>query len=145
MGCDQMAKTRGWSSKKFQSTHPRGVRRRKMGLNEDEYIFQSTHPRGVRHGGQCGGRHLREISIHAPSWGATHFRKRAGGRGNNFNPRTLVGCDRGDWKVFKSRKGFQSTHPRGVRLFLCPWLLPRLPISIHAPSWGATMTSSWTA
>ena len=79
--------------------------------------FQSTHPRGVRRNSQrlqtCG--HL--VSIHAPAWGATFLmrilfpllllfqsthprgvRPAAHGprqcRRNGFNPRTRVGCDR---------------------------------------------------
>ena len=83
------------------------------------------------------GTPVRYISIHAPTWGATNHqhRKRASqqfqsthprgvrqlsmivsGRAVNFNPRTHVGCD-------------LSWSPR----------LPTTPISIHAPTWGATI------
>ena len=55
---------------KFQSTHPRGVRRDNMILDIDIAKFQSTHPRGVRPG----------QTPQTPSRG-------------NFNPRTHVGCD----------------------------------------------------
>ena len=53
--------------------------------------FQSTHPRGVRLKHNIMPR-SEEISIHAPTWGATV---------NEFSENRL-------WK-------FQSTHPRGVR------------------------------
>ena len=35
--------------------------------------FQSTHPRGVRRREQIRGRYVRLISIHAPTWGATRI------------------------------------------------------------------------
>ena len=35
-------------------------------------------------------------------------------------------------------KGFQSTHPRGVRPKSCTSLLDSSRVSIHAPAWGAT-------
>ncbi len=33
----------------FQSTRPRGARRKQMGLTVDDVKFQSTRPRGARH------------------------------------------------------------------------------------------------
>ena len=78
--------------------------------------FQSTHPSGVRHAGAELHVIIRDISIHAPQWGATQsegLRKLAAA---NFNPRTPVGCD--------SAIGVEGSAP--------------LPISIHAPQWGAT-------
>ena len=78
-----------------------------------------------------------------------------------FNPRTRVGCDGRRAGVHPAGRGFQSTHPRGVRpgcsalpvpapgsfnprtrvgcdpRAMCrPW--PRSRVSIHAPAWGAT-------
>ena len=99
--------------------------------------FQSTHPRGVRlvRGAM--------FSLHI-----------------NFNPRTHVGCDAlyiepsDAFKEFQSThprgvrrnlpglersdERFQSTHPRGVRPRALGAKRVRLPISIHAPTWGAT-------
>ena len=79
------------------------------------------------------------ISIHAPARGATLFdggervelfnfnpRTREGCdlRGRrplqlffNFNPRTREGCDPEMLKCGSLMCGFQSTHPRGVRLY----------------------------
>ena len=79
--------------------------------------FQSTHPRGVRH------------QYHAP-------RRRS----NRFNPRTRVGCD----FIFEDQSRlllFQSTHPRGVRLKDTAAERQATIVSIHAPAWGATVTS----
>ena len=81
------------------------------------------------------------VSIHAPAWGATSTKcgkssKPAGfnprtrvGCDNiliakdlfliRFNPRTRVGCDRQPCTGHTSVWMFQSTHPRGVRLFPC--------------------------
>ena len=99
----------------FQSTHPRGVRRQLCFNIFFNHEFQSTHPRGVRlnrlvqrvtvgkisihaptWGATCPaiGDGLREcISIHAPTWGATARCRCLSITGNDFNPRTHVGCD----------------------------------------------------
>ena len=77
-------------------------------------VFQSTHPSGVRllfvSRPRCG----RQISIHAPQWGAT-----AAGMVTvvflNFNPRTPVGCDPSHHHCSRRQSRFQSTHPSGVR------------------------------
>ena len=62
------------------------------------------------------GGSFREVSIHAPAWGATD----------------ALLAD------FQESILFQSTHPRGVRL-RHSWLQYRpLAVSIHAPTWGAT-------
>ena len=55
---------------KFQSTHPRGVRPKKLNLDSQTFLFQSTHPRGVRLCRSCIPFKL-----------------------GCFNPRTHVGCD----------------------------------------------------
>ena len=123
----------------FQSTHPRGVRRvspcagrppgpcfnprtrvgcdlirfmRRMGF----IVFQSTHPRGVRpapHAGAPQGRRCFNPRTRVGcDTGA--FGRAAPGAG--FNPRTRVGCDGLFRRVSFGTNGFQSTHPRGVRL-----------------------------
>ena len=98
----------------FQSTHPRGVRR---SWGKGEEALDDFNPRThVGCDGQYPGEPERaEISIHAPTWGATQDRQGCGGRRENFNPRTHVGCD--------------EDHPGGCR---------GGSISIHAPTWGAT-------
>ena len=84
----------------------------------------------------------------------------AAAKRSNFNPRTRVGCDGALHPVGELRDAFQSTHPRGVRLFVAcrfsaaQYFNPRTRvgcdnyfrencyypalISIHAPAWGAT-------
>ena len=89
---------------------------RSTGLKQDG-LFQSTHPHGVRHCSLYVISPCFNISIHAPTWGAT---------------RALVAQ--------------QRQHPISIHaptwgatcLILSPFIL--LGISIHAPTWGATNT-----
>ena len=127
----------------------------------DLHLFQSTHPSGVRQGSCDCDRIIRDISIHAPQWGATgKSTRRRDSR--NFNPRTPVGCDaRRDRRLDRAmrisihapqwgatakytpsmtiREEFQSTHPSGVRPDRMPLCEGLAEISIHAPQWGATV------
>ena len=121
----------------FQSTHPLGVRPGRPLLLHRPRRFQSTHPLGVRpssismpsgffsfnprtHSG-CDTTSQKavsvavDVSIHAPTRGATAKICRA----DRFSE-------------------FQSTHPLGVRP---PWRFDsasRFYVSIHAPTRGAT-------
>ena len=106
-----------------------------VSLKATVFVFQSTHPRGVRHKTERGrpgegcfnprthvgcdgiGRITPifcEVSIHAPTWGATE--KTAYCR-LSFS----VSIHAPTWGatenqlVTSSTGGFQSTHPRGVR------------------------------
>ena len=80
--------------------------------------FQSTHPHGVRHQGVCLAAAKSEVSIHAPTRGATLWRWYVLFMCSGFNPRTHTGCDADNpFKIF-NRFQFQSTHPHGVRLAL---------------------------
>ncbi len=144
----------------FQSTHPRGVRhntswlaialscfnprthvgcdnfiarrnecissfnpRTHVGCDEDTpdavrdaIEFQSTHPRGVR---RVSGQQKK-----TPSWfQSTHPR----------------GVRLAKSTARPTRKKFQSTHPRGVRLFIDQAKNDYNGVSIHAPTWGATV------
>ena len=77
--------------KKFQSTHPCGVRLVPVGIDPMPTLFQSTHPCGVRPG-IIMPNEARAVSIHAPVWGATRMK----------SPIPTI-------------RKFQSTHPCGVR------------------------------
>ena len=122
----------------FQSTLPRGERRNFPNSSTSGNLFQSTLPRGERHDIIQLMAEWLDISIHAPTRGATSF----------CSPLLL-------------ELVFQSTLPRGERLFsgfyptkttdfnprshegsdvstcraFFPWY-----ISIHAPTRGATGT-----
>ena len=69
-----------------------------------------------------------EISIHAPQWGATHRQHPNQRHPQHFNPRTPVGCDITRYSTFANM----------------PHVAHRLQhvISIHAPQWGATSRNS---
>ena len=107
---------RSRAGRKFQSTHPHGVRPYKDCYVIPMVPFQSTHPHGVRLGVK---------SKFDPK--------------NNFNPRTRMGCDSASSQSVSTRQPiFQSTHPHGVRPFCHLYRRQRDGISIHAPAWGAT-------
>ena len=58
-----------------------------------------------------------KISIHVPSWGTTTQLRGNVPRYEHFNPRSLVGNDRIWQNTLPSRWKFQSTFPRGERLY----------------------------
>ena len=66
--------------------------------------------------GHRGPGHGKKISIHAPARGATSPSSSASSLSSDFNPRTREGCDLSVLFRFFDLFGFQSTHPRGVRL-----------------------------
>ncbi len=55
--------------------------------------FQSTHPRGVRRFPSASQRRNTRVSIHAPAGGATVFFSMIDTSPPSFNPRTRGGCD----------------------------------------------------
>ena len=93
MGCDGILADYPSAHSVFQSTHPHGVRPRPFVRSTPRFGFQSTHPHGVRHriGFPRRGCSLSfnprthmgcdqlaiydldnlDVSIHAPTWGAT--------------------------------------------------------------------------
>ena len=90
-------------------------------------IWQARNSRPVSiHAPAWGAtcRHVRQraclrVSIHAPAWGATLKASGVFLLGHCFNPRTRVGCDGRIVRDQLQGEAFQSTHPRGVRLFPC--------------------------
>ncbi len=125
--------------------------------------FQSTHPRGVR---RCEGQHCRvatEVSIHAPAGGATgvscqHFftnnvsiHAPAGGATcriclgfrflQRFNPRPRGGCD---IKISLCKVFCVCFNPRtrgGCDKSIRSDCAIGIIVSIHAPAGGATVAS----
>ena len=147
-------------SHEFQSTHPRGVRLQVPCGKCCECKFQSTHPRGVR---PTTSSNTTTIANFNPRThvGCDSVRGAMCSSLTNFNPRTHVGCDDQNipfhtvFSIFQSThpRGvrlsfnnspnifeiFQSTHPRGVRQTRPVIALGSSMISIHAPTWGATI------
>ena len=160
-GATRLARIEALLEALFQSTHPRGVRRRcgtrgirpcgvsihapawgatlSSGLKTAfEARFQSTHPRGVRR----ISRHHRHIttivSIHAPAWGATHAPRSTATRMGKFQSTHPRGVRLPLYARQRFFIMFQSTHPRGVRPGEFQVAHGMIRVSIHAPAWGAT-------
>ena len=141
MGCDHSEKIPPGRKREFQSTHPRGVRPEIRNFVLGFISFQSTHPRGVRRWNFFTVFLDFQISIHAPTWGATPYEgfDRESEEFQSTHPRGVrleVSSERRDVLLF------QSTHPRGVRLERNYVLAVNRCISIHAPTWGATQWSN---
>ena len=99
----------------FQSTHPHGVRPDVKRWYKSANEFQSTHPHGVRLPLQVDTKPDPNVSIHAPTWGATLAIRSTALFKKGFNPRTHMGCDLRQIIMLCSCLVFQSTHPHGVR------------------------------
>ena len=100
--------------------------------------FQSTLPRGERRRLRLREHGRKSISIHAPARGATFCHLLALLNTRNFNPRSREGSDSMSTFLFCLRTRFQSTLPRGERHTKQTFRLFWCPISIHAPARGAT-------
>ena len=139
VGCDRNSRCSRRELRRFQSTHPSGVRleiqrehaqQQLISIHAPQWgatsvplicvgqcVFQSTHPSGVRRDHQPAHCRGNQISIHAPQWGATRSTASSFRRWIHFNPRTPVGCDAAEHVHVEFRRH----------------------ISIHAPQWGATV------
>ena len=119
MGCDSARWSRHVCLSMFQSTHPHGVRLLSLRDSPLFSMFQSTHPHGVRLMPCLYVYTLTNVSIHAPTWGATEqFTTRA-----KF---LLVSIHAPTW-------GATNVPSANYRT---------IPVSIHAPTWGATPLAS---
>ena len=143
----------------FQSTHPRGVRLLLLLLQIAPLLFQSTHPRGVRPAPSNVGQGILQVSIHAPTRGATQSWNpsataspvsiHAPTRGATMTMPILIqlilfqsthprGVRLDTSNMTFVTAMFQSTHPRGVRLHTGSSSTASCKVSIHAPTRGAT-------
>ena len=81
----------------------------------------------------------RNVSIHAPTWGATIH-------GLSFVTMAVFqsthphGVRLYEQSVIVDYSSFQSTHPHGVRLNQMGVKTAAGLVSIHAPTWGATLS-----
>ena len=100
------------------STHAplRGATPSHSAIRSSSNQFQPTHPCGVRQSGNDAILAHVEVSTHAPLRGATTRRLLFPLDHRCFNPRTPAGCDRNFRLQIAAGKGFQPTHPCGVRL-----------------------------
>ena len=138
VGCDRPTGTSRRTPPYFNPRTPVGCDDNHLHREIRSRRFQSTHPSGVRLvNATCPARPAR-ISIHAPQWGAT-----ADYRPARFQdwisihaPQWGATCNPGAISV--AIFAFQSTHPSGVRLHARAVDGVARLISIHAPQWGAT-------
>ena len=126
----------------FQSTHPRGVRRALAGVQVSHALFQSTHPRGVRRFVMV--RVFQPLPYFNPRThvGCDFLHSQHLPHGTYFNPRTHVGCD---FSCERSNPDLFDFNPRthvGCDLPTDWNGFGIVPISIHAPTWGATVKPS---
>ena len=137
-GARRKRKRQKYIMRLFQSTRPRGARRMELQLLRiNDCQFQSTRPRGARH---SASQNIIPTSSFNP--------RARGGRDNlcilrgitvvRFNPRARGGRDVVGRHKDDLRGGFQSTRPRGARLGETTSDLAWLKVSIHAPAGGAT-------
>jgi len=161
VGCDVIKEPGQSLINEFQSTHPRGVRQRQarilngldpVSIHAPAWGATFRMPGNIRCG-RCFNPRTR-VGCDTPASSSP----RCNGR---FNPRTRVGCDFDNghryiqqhvsihapaWGATRGqgprerRRTFQSTHPRGVRLYLVRRLKVYCYVSIHAPAWGATLS-----
>ena len=73
-GCDSLLSCIGCGIIRFQSTHPHGVRLAAISSITSILLFQSTHPHGVRQEGDNEQIFQYQVSIHAPTRGATKIK-----------------------------------------------------------------------
>ena len=92
-GSDEMPRDTLHTCFQFQSTLPRGERRRACHNAALSVAFQSTLPRGERLRARRGNTQRTAVSIHAPTRGATTGTRCAPGNGLRFNPRSHAGSD----------------------------------------------------
>ena len=98
--------------------------------------FQSTPPRG---GDRCYavyGKAGRAISIHAPAWGATERRAPRHQQAAISIHAPRVGGDATNTCAIQNTIQFQSTPPREGRRFIHDHVQFKIHISIHAPRGG---------
>ena len=125
----------------FQSTLPRGERQAPDGYQVAFVAFQSTLPRGERLYSMLDDYFDSDISIHAPTRGAT---RQCRGLCAEFRFQSTL--PRGERRIQSIANAassiFQSTLPRGERRNMIRQFTNNVKISIHAPTRGAT-PASW--
>mgnify|MGYP007007404615 CR=1 FL=1 len=75
--------------------------------------FQSTHPRGVRRAARFRGLLVSQVSIHAPARGATINGLLVDSILRSFNPRTREGCDYAELIQVSQAHGFNPRTREG--------------------------------
>ena len=121
----------------FQSTHPHGVRHVGYLRSREVRRFQSTHPHGVRLGYTLRLKRIVLCFNPRTHTGCDIYRNNLKSIVKGFNPRTHTGCD--DFEFWKASGYGVSIHAptRGATLNTT-YILFKSTVSIHAPTRGAT-------
>ena len=136
-GCDASL---NWSQPcyaMFQSTHPRGVRPHSSYVSNTKRLFQSTHPRGVRPPLDLLP-HLIESFQSTHPRGVRQYLQSSSFAIVGFNPRTHGGCDK-RLPEYRTCLGVSIHAPTGGATLSSSSRQRRFQVSIHAPTGGATM------
>ena len=144
-GCDFLLLALVKKLAKFQSTHPRGVRRIED-LEAQALRMISIH--APARGATIYNGHsffTIYISIHAPARGATYLLNSKIRRFTNFNPRTREGCDKPRRPAALHNAYFNPRTREGCDINVALFYLQLSSISIHAPARGATRHCIHTA
>ena len=145
--------------RRFQSTLPHGERPSTAQVRHPWKWFQSTLPHGERPGivvfnvatmsfnpRSRMGSDVKHLPVSATitvfqstlPHGERHLREDRPPVCNRFNPRSRMGSDHPTITLSNRDIPFQSTLPHGERPKILDQLRDKLPVSIHAPAWGAT-------
>jgi len=106
-------------SDSFQSTRPRGARRRRSAIRGCRLGF-NPRARVGRDGVTAAQIGALTVSIHAPAWGAT-WQTGGTGKAGPFQSTRPRGARRAPLVSVANGMKFQSTRPRGARLSIVSW------------------------
>ena len=138
VGSDSASSPSTCKPRSFNSRSRMGSDPSKLTYQTGQQTFQFTLPHGERPPPVLTPPRPVPVSIHAPAWGATPTIPAITTRGRGFNSRSRMGSDWPNAHVTTNIALFQFTLPHGERLKGLRWLLGVIPVSIHAPAWGAT-------
>ena len=117
VGCDSVIRDSQVRVDKFQSTHPRGVRQPVLVPLHGGHVVSIHAPAWGATVGWGGVVMTERVSIHAPAWGATPGTDLSAVLGLTVSIHAPAwGATRRMMIRLACSVGFQSTHPRGVRL-----------------------------
>ena len=139
MGCDSGQRSKYMAAIIFQSTHPHGVRRQTSTIPSRSTNFNPRTHMGCDFLTPQFVDNLKRISIHAPTWGATQQSAQIPAAHIYFNPRTHMGCDPSISRNLKPHPTYFNPRTHMGCDSVTRASRASSAISIHAPTWGATI------
>ena len=137
-GRDRSTSKPGATRSKFQSTRPRGARPLLSLHVSTLKLFQSTRPRGARRASDRPTLWILQVSIHAPTRGATRVLQRRSMDRRGFNPRAHAGRDQLPLDRARPPRSFNPRAHAGRDDRAGADIVVVGVVSIHAPTRGAT-------